>query len=154
MARPVERQSLRSVAARLGRSTTSLHRAVQAGLVDRTDLERSAAAWNREHPKPERSAPTTPTGEARRRLEAAKAEEKEIKVRQLKGELIDRERVLRLFYASAKMTREMIEQWPVQHAAPIAAKLGFHDPHLVENVLAESLHDLLLRLVKQMKTEL
>jgi hypothetical protein len=110
MARPVERNSLRSVAARLGRSTNSLHWAVKSGLVDPSDMERSAAAWNRAYPAVKQPAPTTATGEARRRLELAKAEEKEIKVRVLKGELIDRARTTRMHFEIAKAVRETLEQ--------------------------------------------
>jgi hypothetical protein len=152
MPRPVDHKSIRSVAARLGRSATSLHRAIRSGLVDADDLERSAAAWNAAYPKAERPVPGS--AEAKARVDKARADLLELRVQKERGRLVDREKTLATLFEAAKMTREAIEQWPAQEAAPIAARLGLDDPHLVENVLAESLHDLLVRTVEQMKREL
>jgi hypothetical protein len=110
MGRPVDLNSIRSLAKRLGRHPVQLRRAIRDGLVDPSDMERSAIAWNQEYPVVRRHAPATPAGEARRRLETAKAEEKEIQVRQLKGELIDRAKATRLFYETGKAVRERLEQ--------------------------------------------
>jgi hypothetical protein len=154
MARPVDPESIRSVAKRLGRHVTQLRRAIRDGLVDVRDLERSAIAWNAQYPKVERPAPTTATGEARRRLEVARAEKQEIQVRQLKGELIDRAGVTRLFFETGKAVREKLEQWPARAAAPLAAKLGKGiEPHTVENLLAEEVNNLLFGIVEQLKRE-
>jgi hypothetical protein len=154
MPRPVDHKSIRSVAARLGRSATSLHRAIRSGSVDADDLERSAAAWNAACPKAERPVPGSAEAKARARVDKARADLLELRVQKERGRLVDREKTLATLFEAAKMTREAIEQWPAQEAAPIAARLGLDDPHLVENVLAESLHDLLVRTVEQMKREL
>jgi hypothetical protein len=115
--------------------------------------ERQAAA-NGKPPRSKPPAPGTPLSESRARYEAARAREKEILVRKLEGSLIDRDGVLRTVRAAAQMTREAVEQWPAQHAAVLASRLGLDDPHLVETVLSESLHGLLIQLADRMAVEL
>jgi hypothetical protein len=90
----------------------------------------------------------------RTRLELAKAEEKEIQVRQLKEELIDREKALRTFYEAVKMMREAFEQWPARVAAPGAAELGTNDPHKLETFLTKEVEAVLMGLTDTMKVKL
>jgi predicted transcriptional regulator len=90
----------------------------------------------------------------RDRLDRAKAEERELRVRQLKGELIARGNVLSSFFDAAKLTRERLEQWPATVAAELAAELGLDDPHKVETALAGRVDAPLRGIVERMRREL
>jgi hypothetical protein len=145
MERASRYKSIRQVAASVGRSPSALHRAIQRGQVDADDLEASAVAWAAANP-----APT----EHRVRVDKARADLLELRVRKERGELIDRAKTNRLFFETGKAVRERLEQWPARAAAPLAAKLGRGvEPHLIENLLAEEVNGLLVGIVEQLRRD-
>jgi hypothetical protein len=83
------------------------------------------------------------SGSAKSRFDLARAEEKELQVAQLRGELINREKALGTFYEATKTIREALELWPPRMASELASKLKLDDPHLVENELTMQVEALL-----------
>src|SRR5215212_7574633 len=103
MSVPTETEIARS----LGISRQSLMRARQSG---RCGQSRNPEVLRRE---------LAESRSARDRYQTAAAEEKELQVARLKGELIDREKVLNTFFGTTKAVRERLEQWPAQVAAEL-----------------------------------
>jgi hypothetical protein len=131
------------LAARLGMTRQGLRKARAAGrcsqskdvdVVRRELAESTNPALQRPKPghKPARSALTA----HRSRYEAARAREKELKVKVFEGSLVDRDRAAALFFEAGKRARESWEQWPARVAAIVAAELGV-EPHPVEQVLTK-----------------
>jgi hypothetical protein len=97
-----------------------------------------------------KSAPTLQSHRAR--YEAARAHEKELKVKVFEGSLVDRERAAALFFEAGKWAREAWEQWPPRVAAVVAAELGV-DPHKVEQVLTKHVKEHLRNIPQDLKAE-
>jgi hypothetical protein len=131
------------LAARLGMTRQGLRKARATGRCSRSkevEVLRRELAENTNpalrRPKPGHKPAGSPLAAHRARFEAARAREKELKVKQLEGSLVDRRKAAALFFEIGKRTREMWKQWPARVAAVIAAELGA-DPHKVEQVLAK-----------------
>jgi hypothetical protein len=148
----------RELAAELGISHTALQKARNTGRVgtskDVNVLRRELAANT--DPRMQRSKVQTksaPTLQSHRaRYEAARAREKELKVKVFEGSLADRERAAALFFEAGKLARESWEQWPSRVAAMIAAELGV-EPHAVERVLTKHVKEHLRRIPQDLKAE-
>jgi hypothetical protein len=102
------------------------------------------------HPK-HKPAPGT-LSQHRARYEAARAREKELKVKQLEGSLVDRQKAAALFFEMGKRTRESWEQWPSRVAAMIAAELGV-EPHPVEQVLTKHVKEHLRKIPQDLRAQ-
>jgi hypothetical protein len=149
-----------ALAAALGVSRTAIYKAHATGRLDRgASIATARRQWaERTDPSFQRKPVGTADRyaacrDARLRYEAARAEEKEIRVQRLKDELIDRAKVTRLHVEISKLVRETLERWPARVAAPLAAKLGLDDPHLVATVLTEAVDELLVGIIELMKRE-
>jgi hypothetical protein len=146
------------LAAELGMTQQGLSHARRAGRCSRSKdvnvLRRELAANT--DPRMQRkkaetkSAPTLT--QHRARFELARAREKELKVRQLEGSLVDRDRAAALFFEAGKRARESWEQWPARVAAIVAAELGV-DPHNVERVLTRHVREHLRKIPQDLKAE-
>ena len=69
--------------------------------------------------------------QARAANEVLKAQERKIRLRKLKGELVDRERATALFFALSRQDRDAWLAWPPRIAATMAAELGV-DAHALQ----------------------
>jgi hypothetical protein len=97
----------------------------------------------------------TATGDltaSRARYELARAKEKELKLRQMEGELVDRAKAAALYFEMGKRTREMWEQWPSRVAAMLAAELGAN-AHTVEQALTKHVKEHLRQIPMQLRAE-
>lgn len=68
--------------------------------------------------------------------EVLKAQERRLKLQQLKGELIDRSRATLLVFRLAREERDAWVNWPARAAALMAAELGL-DPPTMQKVLEQ-----------------
>ena len=126
------------------------------------DLEQVQAAWRgntdaaqqREVPKGLRPVPEAAVGavkqtlheqglpaaggmtflQARTANEVLKAQERRLRLQQLKGELVDRARAVSLVFRLARDERDAWSGWPARIAAVLAAELGC-DTHHLQTVL-------------------
>ena len=98
--------------------------------------------------KPARSA----LAAHRSRYEAARAREKELRVKVFEGSLVDRDRAAVLFFEAGKRAREAWEQWPARVAAIIAAELGV-EPHPVEQVLTRHVKEHLRKIPQDSRAQ-
>jgi hypothetical protein len=74
--------------------------------------------------------------QARTANEVLKAQERRLKLQQLKGELIDRSRATLLVFRLAREERDAWVNWPARAAALMAAELGL-DPATMQKVLEQ-----------------
>ena len=72
--------------------------------------------------------------QARTANEILKAQERDLKLKKLRGELIDRNRALAMVFGLARQERDTWINWPVRVAALFAAEIGA-DVHAVQNGL-------------------
>ena len=72
--------------------------------------------------------------QARTANEILKAQERDLKLKKLRGELIDRNRALAMVFGLARQERDTWVNWPVRVAALFAAEIGA-DVHAVQNGL-------------------
>ncbi len=72
--------------------------------------------------------------QARTANEVLKAQERRLRLQQLKGELVDRARAIALVFRLARQERDAWAGWPARVAAMMAAELGA-DAHGVQTVL-------------------
>jgi hypothetical protein len=147
------------LAARLGMTRQGLRKARATGRCSQSkDIEvlRRELAENTNpalrRPKPGHKPAALPLAAHRARFEAARAREKELRVKMLEGSLVDRQKAASLFYEVGKRIREAWEQWPARVAAVIAAELGV-EPHKVERVLTRHVKEHLRKIPKDLKAE-
>jgi hypothetical protein len=79
---------------------------------------------------------------ARTANEVLKAQERKLRIEELKGKLVDKARALRLVHRLAKEERDAILGWPARVAAEMAAELGV-DAHRLQTMLETRLRALL-----------
>ena len=72
--------------------------------------------------------------QARTANEVLKAQERRLRLQQMKGELVDRARAVAQVFKLARDERDAWVNWPARVAAMIAAELEV-DPHQVHTVL-------------------
>ena len=72
--------------------------------------------------------------QARTANEVLKAQERRLRLQQLKGELVDRARAVNLVFRLARDERDAWSGWPARIAAVLAAELGC-DTHHLQTVL-------------------
>ena len=72
--------------------------------------------------------------QARTTNEVLKAQERRLRLQQLKGELVDRARAVDLVFRLARQERDAWLGWPTRIAASMAAELGV-DAHTMQTVL-------------------
>jgi hypothetical protein len=80
--------------------------------------------------------------DARTANEVLKAQERKLRIEELKGKLVDKARALRLVHRLAKEERDAILGWPARVAAEMAAELGV-DAHRLQTMLETRLRALL-----------
>jgi hypothetical protein len=161
VARPDGSVSDRELARELGMSHTGLQKARRDGRCSDSrdvDVLRRELAANTD-PRMQRTKPharhKTATGDLtahRARYELARAKEKELKLRRMEGELVDRAKAASLYFEMGKRTREMWEQWPSRVAAMLAAELGAN-AHTVEQVLTKHVKEHLRQIPMQLRAE-
>ena len=139
------------------------------------DVERVKAAWRRQHrrgPAARRHTGLRPVPEAavgavqqtlqeqglpaaggmtflqaRTANEVLKAQERRLRLQQLKGELVDRARAVSLVFRLARDERDAWSGWPARIAAVLAAELGC-DTHHLQTVLDRHVRDHLEQLAE------
>ena len=146
------------LAAELGMTQQGLSKARNTGRCSASkDVEvlRRELAANTD-PRMQRSkvqTKSTPTLQSHRaRYEAARAKEKELKVKVFEGTLVDRAKAAALFFEAGKRVRESWEQWPARVAAIIAAELGV-EPHPVERVLTKHVKEHLRKIPQDLRAQ-
>ena len=78
--------------------------------------------------------------QARTANEVLKAQERRLRLQQLKGELVDRARAVSLVFRLARDERDAWSGWPARIAAVLAAELGC-DTHHLQTVLDRHVRD-------------
>jgi hypothetical protein len=78
--------------------------------------------------------------------EVLKAKLQDLKLKQQKGQLVDREKTKALVFDLARRERDAWQNWPPRVAANMAAELDV-DPHLLETVLDRYLREHLEQMV-------
>jgi hypothetical protein len=85
--------------------------------------------------------------QARTANEVLKAQERRLRLQQMKGELVDRARAVAQVFRLARDERDAWVNWPARVAAMIAAELGV-DPHQLHTVLERHVRDHLAELAE------
>jgi hypothetical protein len=162
--------SNRALARSLGVSETAVRKAEKAGRIRRAgdgswDLERVKAAWGAntdqaQQRKGLRAVLEAAVGavqqtlqeqglpaaggmtflQARTANEVLKAQERRLRLQQLKGELVDRARAVSLVFRLARDERDAWSGWPARIAAVLAAELGC-DLHPLQTALDRHIRD-------------
>jgi hypothetical protein len=147
------------LAARLGMTRQGLRKARATGRCSQSkevEVLRRELAENTNpalrRPKPGHKPAASPLAAHRARFEAARAREKELKVKMLEGSLVDRQRAAALFYEAGKRARESWEQWPSRVAAMIAAELDV-PAHTVEQVLTKHVKEHLRKIPQDLRAQ-
>jgi hypothetical protein len=83
--------------------------------------------------------------QARTANEVLKAQERRLRLQQMKGELVDRGRAVAQVFRLARDERDAWVNWPARVAAMIAAELEV-DPHQLHTVLERYVRDHLAEL--------
>jgi hypothetical protein len=100
----------------------------------------------REHGQPVSDAPGSSPGQtmtfmqARTANEVLKAQERRLRLQQLKGELVDRAKAVAQVFRLARDERDAWVNWPARVAGIIAAELEV-DPHRLHTVLERQVRD-------------
>jgi hypothetical protein len=100
----------------------------------------------REHGEPV-SAGSMTFIQARTANEVLKAQERRLRLQQMKGELVDRAKAVGQVFRLARDERDAWVNWPARVAAMIAAELGV-DPHKLHTVLERHVRDHLVELAE------
>jgi hypothetical protein len=100
----------------------------------------------REHGEPVAAGPMT-FMQARTANEVLKAQERRLRLQQMKGELVDRAKAVAQVFRLAREERDAWVNWPARVAAMIAAELEV-DPHQLHTVLERSVRDHLAELAE------
>jgi hypothetical protein len=100
----------------------------------------------REHGEP-LSAGAMTFMQARTANEVLKAQERRLRLQQMKGELVDRAKAVAQVFRLARDERDAWVNWPARVAAMIAAELEV-DPHRVHTVLEHHVRDHLAELAE------
>ena len=96
----------------------------------------------------EEPAPGSPSFlQARTANEVLKAQERKLRLQQLKGELIDRARATAQVFTLARQERDAWAQWPARVAADLAAELAL-ETHTVQTALETAVKDHLTELAE------
>jgi hypothetical protein len=85
--------------------------------------------------------------QARTANEVLKAQERRLRLQQLKGELVDRARAVSLVFRLARDERDAWSGWPARIAAVMAAELGC-DTHHLQTILDRHVRDHLEQLAE------
>jgi hypothetical protein len=85
--------------------------------------------------------------QARTANEVLKAQERRLRLQQMKGELVDRAKAVAQVFRLARDERDAWVNWPARVAAMIAAELEV-DPHQVHTVLERHVRDHLIELAE------
>jgi hypothetical protein len=85
--------------------------------------------------------------QARTANEVLKAQERRLRLQQMKGELVDRAKAVAQVFRLARDERDAWVNWPARVAAIIAAELGV-DPHQAHTVLERHVRDHLAELAE------
>jgi DNA primase len=103
----------------------------------------------REHGEPIGAAPGQGMTfmQARTANEVLKAQERRLRLQQMKGELVDRAKAVAQVFRLARDERDAWVNWPARVAAMIAAELEV-DPHQVHTVLERHVRDHLAELAE------
>ena len=106
----------------------------------------------------EQGLPAAPTGgmtflQARTANEVLKAQERRLRLQQLKGELVDRARAIGLVFRLARDERDAWSGWPARIAAVMAAELGC-DTHHLQTILDRHVREHLEQLAEPPRLEL
>jgi DNA-binding Lrp family transcriptional regulator len=100
----------------------------------------------REHGEPVLAAGMT-FMQARTANEVLKAQERRLRLQQMKGELVDRAKAVAQVFRLARQERDAWVNWPARVAAIIAAELEV-DPHKLHTVLERHVRDHLAELAE------
>jgi hypothetical protein len=100
----------------------------------------------REHGEPT-AAGTMTFMQARTANEVLKAQERRLRLQQMKGELVDRAKAVAQVFRLARDERDAWVNWPARVAAMIAAELEV-DPHQLHTVLERHVRDHLAELAE------
>src|SRR5919106_1733636 len=103
----------------------------------------------REHGEPVAAAPGQAMTfmQARTANEVLKAQERRLRLQQMKGELVDRAKAVAQVFRLARDERDAWVNWPARVAAMIAAELGV-DAHQLHTVLERHVRDHLAELAE------
>src|SRR5688500_7038267 len=85
--------------------------------------------------------------QARTANEVLKAQERRLRLQQMKGELVDRAKAVAQVFRLARDERDAWVNWPARVAAMIAAELEV-DPHQLHTVLERQVRDHLAQLAE------
>ena len=85
--------------------------------------------------------------QARTANEVLKAQERRLRLQQMKGELVDRAKAVAQVFRLARDERDAWVNWPARVAAMIAAELEV-DPHQLHTVLERHVRDHLAELAE------
>jgi len=85
--------------------------------------------------------------QARTANEVLKAQERRLRLQQMKGELVDRAKATAQVFTLARQERDAWAQWPARVAANLAADLGLGS-HAVQNALEAAVKEHLAELAK------
>jgi hypothetical protein len=129
-----------------------ISRSRDVNVLRREYAQNTDSRMQRSKPHPRHKTATGDLTASRARYELARAKEKELKLRQMEGELVDRAKAASLYFEMGKRVREMWEQWPSRVAAMVAAELKT-DPHTAEQVLTKHVKEHLRHLPQQLKAE-
>jgi hypothetical protein len=149
------------LAAELGLSKQGLSKARHTGRCsDSKDVEvlrrelaaNTDARKQRSKPHPRHKAATGELTASRARYELARAKEKELMLRRMEGELVDRAKAASLYFEMGKRVRKMWEQWPSRVATMVAAELGA-SAHTVEQVLTRHVKEHLRQIPQQLRAD-
>jgi len=144
--------SQRELARRLGVSHTALQKARRAGRI----APEADGSWDVEKVRAkllESSDPTRNTArlaqpaatistfhDARTANEILKAQERQLRLDERRGKLVDKARALLLVHRLAKEERDAILAWPARVAAEMAAELGV-DAHRLQTMMEQRLRE-------------
>jgi hypothetical protein len=102
----------------------------------------------REHGEPVSAGPGAMTFmQARTANEVLKAQERRLRLQQMKGELVDRAKAVAQVFRLAREERDAWVNWPARVAAMMAAELEV-DPHQLHSVLERHVRDHLAELAE------
>jgi hypothetical protein len=129
-----------------------ISRSRDVNVLRREYAQNTDSRMQRSKPHPRHKTATGELTAHRARYELARAKEKELKLRQMEGELVDRAKAAALYFEMGKRVREMWEQWPSRVAAMVAAELGA-SAHTVEQVLTKHVKENLRQIPQQLRAD-
>jgi phage terminase Nu1 subunit (DNA packaging protein) len=161
MSRPDGSPSDTDLAAALGLSLSGFKKARRDGRISfsrdvnvlrREFTQNTDSRMQRSKTHPRHKTATGDLTASRARYELARAKEKELKLRQMEGELVDRAKAAAMYFEMGKRTREMWEQWPSRVAAMLTAELK-SDLHTVEQALTKHVKEHLRQIPQDLRAQ-